>query len=243
MKRIIKALLLIFFCILPIILLMFTSGLANFMRWKLGSPLVPGYNWMRWSHVYLTFGSIFCLALYVPIIMSITKKKLKILFIPFVLTLCFIIFSIVFANISKTLFHSQNIKNLQDEVNKNPDDSLALERMAQSYEHSGNYDKAIELYNQALKITKNPSYVIHDRGLAYMKKGDFDLSIADFTKAMESNQEEKDFIAQSYNDRGNAYYYKGEYDKSWQDVQKALEMGYNVHSGFLAALKNKGYSK
>lgn len=121
--------------------------------------------------------------------------------------------------------------------------STEIEKEAIAYEKKGNYDKAIELYNEALKITDTPAYVIHDRGLAYMRKGESDKAIADFTKAMELNPDEIDFIAQSYNDRGNAYYDKGEYDKSWQDVQKALDMGYNVHPGFLAALKSKEYSK
>ena len=135
-----------------------------------------------------------------------------------------------------------NLKD-SDTIYSNRRTSKEIENEAIAHEKEGNYDKAIELYNEALKITDTPAYVIHDRGLAYMRKGESDKAIADFTKAMELNPNETDFIAQSYNDRGNAYYDKGEYDKSWQDVQKALDMGYNVHPGFLAALKSKGYSK
>ncbi len=243
MKKILKIILLVFFFILPLFLLSFTSGLSNMMRWKLGSPLVSGYNWMRWSHVYLTFGSLFCLSLYIPIIIATVKKKPKILFIPFSLTILFIIFSIVFANISKNQFYTQNIKQQEEELSKDPVNSLTIERMAQSYDAKGNYNKAIELFTQALEITENPSYVMHDRGMTYSKNKEYNKAISDISKAMELNPDEKDFIAQCYNDRGVIYFYSGEYDKSWSDVQIALNMGYNVHPGFLAALKSKGYSQ
>ena len=118
-----------------------------------------------------------------------------------------------------------------------------IENKANAADSRGDYGGAIELYNQALEITPNPAYVIHDRGMAYLHKGEFDKSISDLSKAMEMSPNEKDFIAQCYNDRGNAYYDAGQYEKSWQDVQKAIELGYKVHPGFIAALKSKGYSK
>jgi hypothetical protein len=67
------------------------------MRWKWGSPLVAGYHWMRWSHVYLTIGSLFCLALYIPAIIAAIKRKIRILLIPFLLGILFIVFSLGFA--------------------------------------------------------------------------------------------------------------------------------------------------
>lgn len=57
------------------------------------------------------------------------------------------------------------------------------------------------------------------------------------------NPSEKEFIAQCYNDRGVAYFHSGEYHKSWQDVKKAMELGYSIHPGFLAALKEKVHSE
>jgi tetratricopeptide (TPR) repeat protein len=210
------------------------------MGW--GSPLVPGYNWMRWSHVYLTLGSLFCLALYIPVIIATIKRKLKILLIPFLLSILFSIFSIAFAIISKNQYHKQRIEEIENQLEKKPNDSIALENMAQAYEAKGDYDKAIELFTKALDITENPSYVLHDRGMAYAKNNEYDKAISDMNKAMEMNPVEKDFIAQCYNDRGVIYFHYGQYEKSWQDVQKALEMDYSVHPDFLEALKSKGYS-
>jgi tetratricopeptide (TPR) repeat protein len=123
--------------------------------------------------------------------------------------------------------------------------SKANERKKQIkvYLSNGEYDKAIEVYSEALKTASNPAYVIHDRGMVYAQMGRFEKAIMDFSKAIEINPNEKKFIAQCYNDRGIAYFQSGQLEKSWEDVQKALNMGYNVHPGFLAALKNEGYSK
>lgn len=118
-----------------------------------------------------------------------------------------------------------------------------IEDRANRYASEGNYDKALELYNEALCVTAHPAYVMHDRGMAYVNKGGFEKAISDFNKAMEMNQNEKNFVAQCHNDRGVAYFHSGQYEKSWQDVKKAIELGYQVHPGFLAALKSKGYSQ
>ena len=118
-----------------------------------------------------------------------------------------------------------------------------IENKANTYADKGKFDKAIVLYTEALGITPNPAYVMHDRGMVYLQKGEFDKAISDFSKAMEINPDEKDFVAQCYNDRGNVYYEQEQYEKSWQDVQKAIELGYKVHPGFIEALKKEGYSK
>jgi hypothetical protein len=44
--------------------------------------------------------------------------------------------------------------------------------------------------------------------------------------------------AKSYNNRGNAYGEgKGQHDKAWDDVKKAQDLGYQIHPGFLKALR------
>ena len=135
-----------------------------------------------------------------------------------------------------------NLKN-SDSIYENILKSKKIENEAIKYMQQGNYNAAIKLLDEALKITLNPGYVIHDRGMVYLNKGEFDKAIIDFTKAIEMNPNEKKFIAQCYNDRGVAYFLSGQYEKSWQDVQKAVSLGYNVNPEFIAALKNEGYSE
>lgn len=82
----------------------------------------------------------------------------------------------------------------------------------------GEFDKAIELYDQALEITPRHAYVIHDRGMAYFGKKDYEKAISDMTEAMEMSKDEKGFIAQCHNDRGVVYFQTGDFEKSWADA-------------------------
>ena len=225
----------------PLALLVFVGGLAGAMRWQLGSPLLPGHNWLRWSHLYLTLGSALCLSLYIPVIMSVVKRKQKILFIPLIAAVAFVFFSILLARVSQRVYLTQRIADMDAAIARNPTDSTALEAKANAYAELGDYDKAIALYSEALAMTATPAYVLHDRGMAYTGKGEYAKALADLTQALQMNTNKKDIVAQYYNDRAVVYFRSGQYAQSWQDIEKALELGYQVHPGFLAELDRKGY--
>ena len=60
--------------------------------------------------------------------------------------------------------------------------------------------------------------VYNNRGIAYMNKGDYDLAIADYSKAI-------DIIpgfAEAYNNRGIAYFNRGYFDQAIADYSKAI---------------------
>ena len=69
--------------------------------------------------------------------------------------------------------------------------------------------------------------------IVYWAKGQFDKAISDYNKAIELNPK----YADAYYNRGVACYYKREYDKTWKDVHMAQSLGYQVHPGFLKALR------
>ena len=241
MNTFFKWVLYVIFLILPLMLLQFVGFLSNQMRWEIGSPTMPGYNWFRWSHAYLILGSFFCFALYIPTIIAIVKKSLKPLLITLGLIIFLVVGSIALVIVGRNAYYNQQAKNAEKALAGNPKDSMALERMATAYSEKGEYAKAIEFFNKALEITKDSAYVIHDRGSAYAGAQSYELAIADFTKAMEMKPDQKDFVAQCYNDRGVAYFKFGKYQESYNDVMKAMEMGYRVHPGFIAALEGKGF--
>jgi tetratricopeptide (TPR) repeat protein len=225
--------------LIPLALLVVVGGLANIMRWQLGSPLLPGHNWCRWSHLYLILGSALSLSLYIPVIIGLVKKKQKMLFIPLIAAVVFIPFSILLARISQRVYLTQRIAEMDVKIAQNPADSMAREIKANAYADLGDYDKAIALYNEVLATTATPAYVLHDRGMAYMGKGEYATAIADLTQALQMNANEKKFVAQGHNDRAVVYFRSGQYTQSWQDVEKARELGYEVRPGFLAELEKK----
>jgi tetratricopeptide (TPR) repeat protein len=86
------------------------------------------------------------------------------------------------------------------------------------------------------KTTSEPYY---NRGLAYLRKGQYDEGIIELTKAIELDPR----YTRAYYDRGTAYGKKGEHDRAISDLTKAIELNpkhfyaYN-NRGF--AYKSKG---
>jgi tetratricopeptide (TPR) repeat protein len=60
----------------------------------------------------------------------------------------------------------------------------------------------------------------NNRGIAYQKKGQHNLAIADFTKAIELYPA----FVPAYINRGNAHQEVGEYESSVADLNKAIEL-------------------
>jgi len=85
---------------------------------------------------------------------------------------------------------------------------------------------------------KRDAKAYSNRGLAYNHKGDYDLAISDFTKAIEINPRD----AEAYYNRGVAYYHKGNIniEKACGDARQACRLG---DCGLLNSLQSKGHCK
>jgi tetratricopeptide (TPR) repeat protein len=66
--------------------------------------------------------------------------------------------------------------------------------------NSGDYDKAITIFSEAIKLDPENGAAFGNRGLAYAKKGDFDQAIADFNAAIRLNPDD----ARAFCNRGIA---------------------------------------
>ena len=73
----------------------------------------------------------------------------------------------------------------------------------------------------------------YNRGLAYLRKSQYDEGIIELTKAIELNPR----YARAYYDRGTAYGKKGQYDHAISDFTKAIEL----NPKHLRAYINRGY--
>lgn len=124
-----------------------------------------------------------------------------------------------------------------------------------SFDRVGNYQRAIDEYNQAITIDPQSSDAYYNRGVAYRKLGDHDKALADFKKAIEivptkyeaytnldwilAQRREWDTIiaywtklidqqpsnAAAYRERGGAYYQKGDLAHALEDATKSCELG------------------
>ena len=82
----------------------------------------------------------------------------------------------------------------------------------------GQYVKALECYNKALKLAQ-PDYVYFNRGNAYFGKKDYQSAMADYNKALQMNKN----YTEAYCQRGLVKSYLG--DKTCcDDLKKAIKM-------------------
>jgi len=72
---------------------------------------------------------------------------------------------------------------------------------------------------------------LYNQGVAYSKKGQYDLAISEYTKAIEIQP-----YAYIYAGRGDAYYKKGQYDQAISDFSKAIE----IDPKYVDAYSNRG---
>jgi tetratricopeptide (TPR) repeat protein len=90
--------------------------------------------------------------------------------------------------------------------------------------NKGNYDKAIRLFTEAIASEElsleDLSKTFYNRGFAWMKMGDDDNAIADFTEAIEIAPR----FDEAFFNRGRAWHDKGDYGKAIVDYTKAIEI-------------------
>jgi tetratricopeptide (TPR) repeat protein len=101
--------------------------------------------------------------------------------------------------------------------------SVIYNNRGTAYDDKGDYDHAVQDYNQAIHLNPNAEAAYYGRGYAYKKKGDFKRAIQDFDEAIQLNPN----FERAYYDRGNAYIDKDEYDRAIQDFDEAIRLNPN----------------
>ena len=111
----------------------------------------------------------------------------------------------------------------QAERERQPQGTVQYYNRGRDYAAKGDYDRAIQDYNQALRSAPNFAAAYYSRGLAYTAKGDYDRAIQDYNQALQLTPS----FAAAYYNRGLAYKRKGEYEWAKSDFNKALTLGYD----------------
>jgi tetratricopeptide (TPR) repeat protein len=107
------------------------------------------------------------------------------------------------------------------------------------YYSKGDYDRAIQDTDEAIRLNPTEPSFYYTSGLAYKKKGDFDRAIQDFDNAIRLNRN----FERAYYDRGNAYIDKEEYDRAIQEFNQAIRLNptnANNYNNRGIAYKRKG---
>ena len=106
----------------------------------------------------------------------------------------------------------------------NPEDlATAYIDRGNGYQDSGEYDRAIQDYDQAILLEPDSALAYYDRGNAHDSKGEYDRAIADYDLVIQLAPE-GDHAYYAYYGRGYAHSAKGEYDLAIKDYDRAIRL-------------------
>jgi tetratricopeptide (TPR) repeat protein len=88
------------------------------------------------------------------------------------------------------------------------------------YSRKGEYDRAIQDYNQSIKSNPNYPNAFNNRGAAYQKQGDYERAIKDFDEAIKLKPDYSIALA----NRAEAYGNNAEYDRAKEDYDAAIRL-------------------
>jgi TonB family protein len=109
-----------------------------------------------------------------------------------------------------------------------PDIADAYNNRGLAYDIKGDYDRAIQDFDEAIRLKPSDFTAFNNRGLAYSHKGDYDRAIKDYNQAI---QLEPDY-ADAFNNRGVAYRYKVNYDRAIKDYNQAIRLKADLAEAF-----------
>ena len=92
--------------------------------------------------------------------------------------------------------------------------AVAFDNRGVAYRLKGDYDRALQDYEHAIRLNPNSANPYNNRGIIYRIKGDYDRAIADYDEAIWLKS--GDYPAAFYN-RALAYTDKGDYDHALTD--------------------------
>ena len=71
-----------------------------------------------------------------------------------------------------------------EDRDRDPNDAAAYNDRGVAYARKGKYDRAIQDFDQALRLDPNQALAYYNRGLAYRRKGEYKRARSDFSKAL-----------------------------------------------------------
>jgi tetratricopeptide (TPR) repeat protein len=115
-----------------------------------------------------------------------------------------------------------------------PADASAILAQAEKLLNKGQYDLAIESFNQYIRLNPNNALAYKDRGWTYEKLGKHDLAIADCNAALMLD----DKFAAAYSTRGWIYECQDKYDLAIADFTAAIKLD----PGYTDALYDRAWA-
>lgn len=92
--------------------------------------------------------------------------------------------------------------------------AMAYNNRAGAYFAKGDFQRAIQDYNESIRINPNSARTFNNRGVVFQKAGDIDRAIEDFDAALRLDP----FYVKAMTDRAESFRIKGDYNRALQDL-------------------------
>jgi tetratricopeptide (TPR) repeat protein len=98
--------------------------------------------------------------------------------------------------------------------------AIAYNNRGDAYTSKGDYDRAIQDFDQSIKLQPTNAKPFNNRGVAYLKKGEYDLAIKSFDEAVRLDAG----YAKAFINRAESYQKKNEHDRAVRDYDEAIRL-------------------
>jgi lipoprotein NlpI len=115
--------------------------------------------------------------------------------------------------------------------------SRALFFRGTAYSNKGQYDLAIEDFDQAIRRNPRDEYAFNNRGNVYYRKGQYDRAIQDYDQAIKI-----DYDSGAFCNRANAYRAKGQYNLAIADYDQAIRFNPQYATAYFSRGRLKLYT-
>ena len=92
-----------------------------------------------------------------------------------------------------------------------------------AYSSKGQHERAIEDYNEAIKLDPGNANAFTGRGIAHKNKGELDRAMEDYNQAIKLDPNH----ANAFSGRGNVLYLKRDYGRALEDYNQAIKLNPN----------------
>ena len=104
--------------------------------------------------------------------------------------------------------------------------AVAHNNRGNAYATKGDYDRAIQDFDESIKLNPMHAKPFNNRGVAYSRKGEYDLAIESLDEAIKLNPN----YGGAFANRAGIYLKKNEYDRAARDYDEAIRLEPNLEA-------------